>query len=310
MQVLNFPNAESFVQSLRQRRNAAGGSVPFIVVEGSSDRKALFPFIDKSAVIIPASGKGNLIYAYRRLEKKYRRQTVFLLDCDGATNASLKGKPELVLTSNRDIEADIIFELSALTRMGQELLAEDADRSEDVDLECEALKDSAINFALNLGIVRAAARDQKLKTHLRTHRTGRSRKIGLPDIECAAENAKQKRPSDLSLGLIVRDMASIAEWSKAESEAVRKASEECLSRKCSRHTRSRCKACLAMRYCNGHDLVEALHMILDLRYSVILRSGDVDRYLRISADRQKLPDWTVFSRLEAWENLTGAKLLA
>lgn len=43
------------------------------------------------------------------------------MDCDGDTPAEYKGQVDLVLTTNRDAEADILLMLDPATRAGVEL---------------------------------------------------------------------------------------------------------------------------------------------------------------------------------------------
>ena len=111
-----FPRPGGFVQSLRLRRRALPLSVPLVVVEGPTDRNALFPFLMPTVVVIPANGKNQVLHAFTELETSLRNAVLFLVDCDGGVDPRFKGHVELVISSNRDTEADLLFELGALER--------------------------------------------------------------------------------------------------------------------------------------------------------------------------------------------------
>ena len=94
-----------------------------MVVEGASDRSALYPFVVPTAWVVPAYGKEQVLCAYDELEAPLRNGTLFIADCDGGVDARYKGNADLVITTNRDIEADLLFELQALERVALDVLA-------------------------------------------------------------------------------------------------------------------------------------------------------------------------------------------
>ena len=176
--MLRFPSPDGFVQYVRQARR--GTRNPFLIVEGLSDKRALLPFVDGSVAVIPADGKDKLLAAYVGLTDKERRHIAFVLDCDGSTPSELKGLHDLVITTNRDVEADLIFELRAFQHYCLELLAHVYDSPLEVDREASTIVSMAAHISGILGAVVTVGGGEGLR--LKVADGNRRRRLRLSDL--------------------------------------------------------------------------------------------------------------------------------
>jgi hypothetical protein len=305
---LTFPRPEAFVQSLRQRRRALPPESVLLVVEGASDKRLLFPFIVSTAVVIPSRGRDNLIYAFDHLERALRGGVVFLLDCDDAVQERLKGHADLIITANRDIESDMLFELNALSRVAYEYLADRVSQPREVIEMSDDLRDSAAAMAAMLGVVRKAASTFDLPVRVSDARSGKRRSIRLTDLVSVTRTHDSIEPMQI-LSEMASDVADVIGWSSDNLDKVRLKAEKIYLAACGRHGFSNCASCNRMSLCNGHDVVDALAVILKMKHEVVVRPQVLARSLRVAADMTRMPEWSVAKRIRRWEKNTGVRLL-
>jgi hypothetical protein len=302
---LEFPRPEGFVQSLRQRVRGLGTDVPLLVVEGDDDLRAIFPFLAGTATVVPAGGRTNALAAFQQLEARFRAGVVFVVDCDGQLGDSFKGHHDLVITTNRDIEADLLLELRAFVRVAAEYLSQEvADPSELATLT-ESLLSTAADLALHLGVLQGSAAGLGLRVRPRG-RSANSRRIRVFDLPSATVMASGSPPN---LDSLATDLAALTGWSPAQKQAVVERAEELLRESCA-HGPTCCPDCLRQRHANGHHLVDCVTAVLATRSATAISSSEIARAIRIGADRSLLGDWEVTNRLRQWQEGSGLVLLS
>lgn len=302
--MLTFPNPESFTQYVRQVRRGTRNSI--LVVEGITDKRALMPLLDPSVVVIPADGKDKLVAAFDGLTGSHRNGVAFILDCDGETHRRLKGHLELVITTNRDVEADLILIVGAFRRVAFELLAQHFDARKQIEDAAEAIVDDASFFATKFGLVRVTAVRLGLRVKLQDCVTRRKRAIRPSDLVELSDMLMHS--GQVSIDEISTGVGAILGWS---DQQVAQVVEACVSvRKgfCIRHG-ERCVPCQTQRYCGGHVLVDVLPALVLLRYGVVTNARVLDSHLRIASSSCDLAVWGVPERLRKWQEFSGQPLM-
>lgn len=297
--MLTFPSPDAFLQSVRQRRRALDSSIPIVIVEGSSDKRALSAFLNPDAVTIPANGKDFLIHAYDFLEARLRRGVIFLLDCDGRVDQRFKGNIDLVLTSNRDMEADLVFELNAVRRLAHEFLAPAASSAGEIEGFVASITADACTLSGTIGLTRDAAKEHGLPVRIRDHVTGKKRKVGLLDLSEATRWAADIRI--FGVGELTNALGGFLGWTREQMAFVSGRSATVANAPCIKHSVNTCWPCLRRSNCNGHDLVDALYLVLCARHRIDTRVEEVARALRMGIGPESLAAWTVARRISAWE---------
>jgi len=289
-----FPRPGGFVQSLRLRRRALPGNVPIVVVEGTTDRSAIFPFLESNVVVIPGNGKDQVLRAFSDLEPSLRHGVLFIVDCDGGVDPFFKGHLELVISANRDIEADLLFELGALERVALSILSTVAANPQDAVETAHSLLVSASMVAVGFGVIRTAAQSASLPVRVLDARTGLRRRLTVFDAPSVV--GAPVHDSAEAVAELLREMGSLLKWSGSDQTSVAELTHQILRTPCTLHGSSTCLVCQQNRYCGGHDLVESLSLFLRIRHNIRLPASDLDRDLRIAADRSRLSSWRVVQR--------------
>ena len=278
-----------------------------IIVEGSSDRSVLLPFAENDTLILVARGKDRLIPAYDLLDRRLRAGVVFILDCDGATPDRLKGRNDLVLTVNRDLEADLVFELAVLKRVVLEILSNKLDSPSVADGVVEVLTTTATAIATSLGIVHQAALSLDVPTRVPDPVSGRRRKIIPSDLgeldEWLSDRAAVQLPD------VIAATAAALGWSQPQLDAVGHEALFLAQDRCSRHQRVACESCQRMRFCNGHHLVDALTQAVRVLHSRTLSPHELDRLLRLASTSVASDSWAVLTRVREWQRGAGVRAL-
>lgn len=276
-----------------------------VIVEGDDDRRAIFPFLSGPVVVVPAGGKTNVLAAYQQLEIKFRAGVVFIVDCDGSLAEPMKGRVDLVITTNRDIEADLLLELKAFDRVADEYLSPEAtDPAELANLSIELL-DIAADLAHHIGVLQASAAGLGLRTRRlgKAKNGGKIRVFDLPSAEAMASGS----PRDLDA--LATDLAALTGWSPVEREAVIELAEQHLQEECA-HSAQCCSDCRRQRHANGHHLVDCVTATLANHSSTDIAASEVAHALRIGADRSLVSGWEVAKRLQRWQDERGLVLLS
>lgn len=285
------------------RRRRAPESV-CVIVEGSTDRKCLLRIADRNAVIVPANGKANLLFAFDNLERELRSGVLFLVDCDNNLPPKYRGHLDLVITENRDIEADFMLRLSSLAVIAMDYT--DVERRD----ECELMADSILHTARDLSALFNSILDlaRQLKLRVRIGDVNRNqRKISLLDLPEQAELSVLSG-RQLAQGLIARLSRKLA-WTGSKVASIETALSEMAQKPCRRHSQRSCRECWYRSYCAGHDLVDAVVIVCAEKHRVRLGSRDVEEKLREGLDPSNLPDWPVAARVCSWEGATGLRVL-
>lgn len=302
-----FPRSSGFVQSLRLRSRALGASEVIVVVEGTTDKRALLPFLGQGVIIVPARGKEEVIAAFDSLEPHLRTAVLFVIDCDGATDGRLKGHRDLIITANRDIEADLVFELRACERVAHELLGVKHDHRAAVHQQLELALTDASRVSRRLTLALDTARGQGLPCGLVDRRTRLRRRLRVADLPDVA--TWRVEHDKLDLRSAVADLQGLIGWSGAEAGSVVRATRLAMNTPCRVHSVPECD-CGNMRLCNGHHLVGAFEAILIQDHGLTFAQGEIDRAIRMGADRDRLDSWVVATRIRVWEAGTGRRVLA
>lgn len=291
---------------MRQRRRALASEIALIVVEGSSDRRALYPFLHPKTVVVAANGNYHVVSAFDGLETDVRKGILFILDCDGTVDERLKGHRELVITTNRDIEADLLFELDGLTRVAYSVLGGAVSR-EEIDTQVRDLLRFARQLTSTIGLIQTSARSLGLRVRVASRSSGQRRPLRLRDVRDIPQwAARLYRPSILEAA---KAIANSTGWSEEDVEAVAGRAVELRESICKPHSRSACASCRYMTHCNGHYLVEAISLALTQHHSVRISAEELDRSVRIAADPRRLGDWQVVRRIQAWEEGQACRAL-
>jgi hypothetical protein len=291
---------------MRIRASVPGRAV--IIVEGSSDRSVILHFAAPDTVVVVARGKDRLVHAYDHLESSLRAAVVFILDCDGTTPPRLKGRSDLVLTANRDLEADLVFELAAHRRVVADLLSNRLESGNAVMQAAEAIREAAADVATHLGLALDAARAADLPVRIYDARLSRRTRLApsdMPEVDAWLADAVPV----LAVS-VIGAAARILGWSPAEQAIVSGGVASRLGETCARHKSAQCGPCTMRRYCNGHDLVDALVRGMRVTHQSSLGIEDFGRMLRVASPGNPVERWVVLERIRSWQCRSGASALA
>ena len=303
--MLRFPNPESFVQYVRQSRRGSDNSI--LIVEGITDKRAMLPLLDSSVTVIPADGKDKLIAAFDGLSSRYQERIAFVLDCDGDTPGRLKGHGNLVLTTNRDVEADLLLEVRAFRGLAFELLAHLYDDIPSIEAAADAIVLDSSRLASKFGATRNASATLGLRQKLQDPHSGRKRPVrpsDLPGIAHMAGDVERVHATHLAA-----EIGGVLDWSPEEQRQVATLTAQELERPCSHHASRPCGPCTTRRHCGGHSLVDTLPAVIAARHGLNIDAAVLDRGLRIAAPSSELQSWRVLERLRRWEDASGSPLL-
>ncbi len=219
----------------------------------------------------------------------------------------VSGLRERTQWTNRDLEADLVFELDAFTRVAHELLANQAPSRQVLARMAQSLLHDAIHMSAMYGLVHRAALDELAPTRVADTVTGARRRMRLSDIpKVSGWLQNGSRPQ---LPEMVAAVAGVAGWSDEQSSAVAGIVGALHGQACLQHAVSGCEAAVRRAYCNGHVLVEALAIALAVRLGVAVDRKSLERDLRLAADHALLPGWPVAARIRRWEAVDGRRVL-
>ncbi|MFD7655870.1 hypothetical protein ACFV4N_18000 [Actinosynnema sp. NPDC059797] len=282
------------------RRRALPPDSALVVVEGVTDKRALFPFVSSTCFVVPAAGKDRLITAFESLDKDLLDKTLFILDCDGSTPQRLKGRSGLILTVNRDLEADLLFELQSLNRIVADYFADSAPTPSSVSSILEEIQKEVAEVTQSFGMLRKVAGEAGFRVRVKDTGRRNSRKIRLYDL--GAVESKIGSGAQIPLAVILDEMSSRLGWNNDQKSDIASRCKALSRIECRHHGESACKPCGFRKYCNGHDIVDALAICLSRRLKKAVRAEDIDRMLRMSSSERFLPSWEVYRRVRNWES--------
>ena len=291
---------------MRVRAMPSGSAL--LVVEGSTDRSVLLPFASESTIIVVSRGKDRLVPAYQQLAPGLRHSVLFVLDCDGNTPGHLKGKEDLVLSTNRDLESDLIFELDVLQRVVLEILADRVESLASARAVTDQLVAAAADYATSLGIVQDSARCLKLPVRVVDALTGRKRRLRPSDL--VGINKALSGDTLVDCYEVAKDAAAVLGWSASQYRRVEGAIQRTEQNECTRHRSVGCLTCRRMRHCNGHSLVDALARALFVVEGHRMPAEELDRLLRVASTGAVVDNWAVLARVKRWQQARGIAALS
>lgn len=298
----------AFLQSLRMRARAMPSGSAILVVEGSTDRSVLLPFTSESTIIVVSRGKDRLLPAYEQLEANLRSSVLFVLDCDGNTPAHLKGREDLVLSTNRDLESDLLFELDVLQRVVLEVLADRVESLRSARAAAGVLLAVAADYATALGVVQDAARRLRFAVRIVDPLTGQKR--GLRPSDLAGVNEALRGGVLADCYEIARGAALLLGWSESQLQHIESEIQRGEREGCARHEALACLPCRRMRHCNGHSLVDALSRAFLALEGRDMPPAELDRLLRVASTGVVVDHWPVLARARHWQQARGITALS
>ncbi|WP_146082806.1 MULTISPECIES: hypothetical protein [unclassified Rathayibacter] len=223
---------------------------------------------------------------------------LFIVDCDGGTDPIWLGRKGLIISSNRDVDADLLFSVGAFDRVALEFFAHLRDSPEECIATGNNLLDYAKEISSSLGIVLDSARGVGVVTNhfdpvVNSRR--RMRLKDLPEFPFWLGHFVPITPLDL-----VPAISELLEWSTDE---VRRVSEVVIAgatKFCRKHGVAKCQTCTPRRFSNGHDLVDVLALGVSQRCGYEVSEAEVARAVRLAASPEAIGSWDVAIRIGRW----------
>jgi len=264
---------------MRIRLDAMGAAFAGLFVEGPDDKRLLLPEFDYSGQIVPCGGQPHLLAVLAVASDADRQRMAFLVDCDyEVTLGNLSPQPGLVISKNVDIEADLL-EAGLFDAVAVEFVPAALANEHDRERISATLRDRAVEFARILGQVRQVAKQAAVKIDTSDIKYRRCRIPKTTEVDVPGFIQRLGQQLDF-VGL---------DRSQFESAV--------LAANC------------GYKYCNGHDLVYALHFILREDYRVDVTRGTLESFMRGAAGRV-FDSLDAVQRLRAWEREKSRILFA
>ncbi|CAL8977581.1 hypothetical protein PROP_02226 [Propionicimonas sp. T2.31MG-18] len=276
-----------------------------LVVEGPSDVRALRPLVNPGVHIQALGGKSLVVGAHQNLGSAHERRVLFLVDCDNEDNTPVKGLPNLIITSHRDLECDLLFHLDGAKRAALDCFSSGLDHESVV----KAIKKELVvstEVACRFNATKDEARLLQLPLGIRDVTTGKKRRFALEDLPRFEEWAQGT--SDLRIPDIAARLGEKLGWTTGQVALVANAAVARWGSACKRHSVSACASCGRMRLCNGHDLEAALVARFNRQGSSITRT-EMERLVRVGADVSLANGWPVVDRIRRFEGWAGLRVL-
>jgi hypothetical protein len=283
-----------FIDALKQAaREVQGSNRVVLVLEGGSDHLALGLRLSDWVEVQVAGGKETLIAAYRGLDARDKNQMVFVVDCDGEVDADLKGHIDFILTTNRDIEADLILTLGALERVLFLTLPRTEDLPRTRDTAAEMAKRIS-TVALRISALLLVASSRGLSVHPRSR--GARSKL---DAIVLNDDLDWTREDPAPITELVASAGRRLGWGIEECDSVESGVEELLSRPCRRHNRAACSPCTFAAVLIGHQAVAATVALLTA-FGAKLGENEVPNLIYAVPSMEQIIQWEVGRRLALW----------
>jgi hypothetical protein len=299
MTTLRFPSPAAFTQSLRMRRNGAPSETKFLVVEGVSDKKSFQPLLDPDFHYVPARGKEMVLAAFDTLTAEGVTDCLFIVDCDGDTDQAWLGHRGLIVSTNRDIDADLLFDLGAFHRVSLEFLSDFGFTA----AQCGEIGNNLLDYAravtASLGILLDAARDSGANTKFLDHVVGGRRRIRLKDFAESALWVQNFVPV-VATDLLPAASSSLG-WTAGQEQRILEKIAVGSRKLCRTHQLARCPDCTPRRFSNGHDLVDVLALGLSQRCGYKVTEAEFARATRLATSAGAMDAWEVAIRIRRWQ---------
>lgn len=275
-----------------------------MIVEGKQDRAALLRHLVPSALVKVANGKDRLIAAYDGLESHLREQVIFLIDCDDEVPQRLKGKLDLVISSNRDMDADLVIEMGAFSTAALAVLGEQGESGGWVAEAAQLGLSRSLSLAVAMGIVVKFARERGLPCRVKIARKGIDRPLSLEDLE----DVDFHQAAPISISRVANSFGRAMEWGDRDIRLVLDSSEALFATPCAAHG-VRCEECMSKTFANGHQVVDALAGFLSTVHGAEITAPELARALRLAVTPSHVSEWNVAKRIRDWQTVTGLELI-
>lgn len=305
---LKYPSAAAFAQAIRFRLQALPDNVPILAVEGVSDRQAICRVAHPAVRVFPARGKEMVLRSREHLSADERLRCTFLIDCDGQVDASWLSDGDVVVSANRDLEADLVIELHAMQSVARDFLAPLFIGGEELAVEVSRLQDYVLEVTAVLGVVLDTARAQGRRTKLYDITEGRKRRVrplDVPEVQLWLQT--HHLPSLLE---VAAALGSVLGWDESAVAEIASTATQGGAKLCARHHAQECRPCLARRFSNGHDIVDVAAIVLSDQAGYVVSSAEIARSLRIALGGVSSATWLVTDRLRRRGELIGLPLVA
>lgn len=295
----------AFVQELRMsvRKNP---TATFLVAEGGGDKVALTRHLDSSVRVKVAGGRETLVAAYLELEAHYRDRVVFVADCDGDTDQTLKGQVDLVISQNRDIQADHGLSLGALQPSLEVFLSPQYESQAQLRAVAENAAHAIRRVARVLTLLVVVAARHGLPTQVKVRGVGK-RVLSAINLDAVVDWKSGTVPSVEAYAV---EAGRLLAWSMDDVELVRTRIEALLVEACRRHSLSTCDDCLDCTYIGGHQLIAASESYIVRTLGSQLGENEVSNLLYACANGTLLDSWDVYRRLRVWSDASGFVIVA
>lgn len=235
-------------------------------------------------------------------------RTTFIVDCDGeSTRAWLSD--EIIVTDTCDLEADLLIGLELSTSIATQVLARRYGDISAVHETAKSISTYAQDVSAGLGVVLNAGRSVGVSVSTRDLRTGKKRRTRLSDIPDAPKWASSHSQTP-EVTVLLDQVAALKGWSTADKDAVCARLSAGGKKPCRRHGTGNCSPCIARRFSNGHDVVEALEMTLAVELGPgCLAPHEIESLAIASSTSMDRSKWKVLARLRNRELATGLSLV-
>ena len=275
--------AESLLQDARLQVEALGEGHGVLIVEGDSDKRLLAPRWMSVANVIVGTNKTLVMDAHAGLLEHDRGRIVCLVDCDDdVARGTLRGAPDLIITTNADMEADLVAQ-GAIRAVVALVVREALNSDRHLDEITAAVLERSGACVIPLGRLRRAARVAGIALEFQPwdfdYESVRTR--GTAEVDEAAVRAELQRRANLrpqQMARIERNLAAIR-----TDYAV----------------------------CNGKDVIAACASVLKTDYRVSRRRLDnLDDMVRLGLAPAEFEAWDVVRRVRRWEATHGTSVLS
>lgn len=303
---LGFNTPSAFAQSVRLRLNALPADSAVLVLEGKSDKQSLISFVHPTVHVVPARGKDVVLQSRAHLTGPELARVAFVVDCDGRTDAMWLTDGTTIVTSMRDLDADIALGLGTFDSYILDFVASKHDTPGDALAEATRLRDFVEVITARIGVVLDAARHLGLRVRIVDPLTSQKRRVRLSDLaELAGWVGGRHSPSYIELATAA---ANVVGWDPAEVLQIIEHATDGGQKSCRAHGSSECPPCLVRRFSNGHDIADVTRHIVEELSGLSIPADEVARSLRTS--RTRGANWEVLRRLDLRQQLIGIPLLA
>lgn len=273
-----YPNAAALIADARLRLDKLGKYHGVVIAEGSDDRKLLGRVIPRYQ-ILPAGGRRRLLEAYEAVGAAEAERILFVADCDYDVPAgTLRGHPNLVLTDNPDVEADLVG-LGVVRELVSQLVPAASVGDDELERLTTAVQEQAVELAQAIGRLRHAARVNAIDLKF----------DGLELIHFRQQATKVVVSEELIR--VVRQRSGAFQYTEQDLSHLREL------------------APTGLKVCNGHDLLQAVAVVLRQDHNVGQdKLKHIEDMTRLACSEPLLADWPVLTRIGAWERQTGRQV--